>query len=266
MRILFVGDIVGEAGRKMVTRFVPELRKKKNLDVVIANGENMAGGFGITPETFQEMSQAGVDILSGGNHTFDKKEGVPVLVDEPYALRPANYPPSTPGKGAILYTLTSGKKLGVINVMGRVFMDPLDCPFQAADRHVKELSQKTPIILVDIHAEASSEKAAMGHYLDGRVSAVVGTHTHVPTADERILPGGTGYLTDAGMTGPFDSVIGVKKEIIIDRFLTRRGKKFETASGDPWLCGVIFDVVDETGKTVSIERVRIEMQRPETHP
>lgn len=266
MRILFIGDIVGEAGRKVVKQFLPELKRLKNIDVVIANNENMAGGFGVTPETFQEMSQAGIDIMTGGNHSFDKKEGIPVLNEEPFALRPANYPVNTPGRGHVLYTNSRGQKVGVVNVMGRVFMDALDCPFTAAEKLVNELRKSTPVIVVDVHAEASSEKVAMGWFLDGKVSLVVGTHTHIQTADERILPGGTAYLTDAGMTGPYDSVIGIKKEIIVDRFVTRRGKKFETAIGDPWLCGLIVEVVDESGKAVSIERVRIEMNRTETHP
>ncbi len=266
MKLLFIGDIVGEAGRSIIVRFLPALRKKHSIDVVVANGENMAGGFGITESTFREMSQAGVDILSGGNHTFDKREGVPVLEDEPYALRPANYPPGTPGKGAILYTSSSGLKVGVINVMGRIFMDPLDCPFRAVDEHLPKLLEKTKVVMVDIHAEATSEKVAMGWHCEGRASFVVGTHTHVPTADERILPGGTAYCTDAGMTGPYDSVIGIKKEIILERFLTKRGRKFEVAMGDPWLCAVLVDIDESTGKARSIERIRIEASRPETHP
>jgi len=266
MRFMFIGDIVGEAGRQMVTRFVPELKRKKNLDIVIANAENMAGGFGITPETFQEITQAGVDIVTGGNHTFDKKEGVPVLQDEPYCLRPANYPQGTPGAGSVLYTSPRGPKIGVINVMGRIFMDALDCPFKAADQLITPLLEKTKVILIDVHAEATSEKVAFGWHFDGRASLVVGTHTHIQTADERILPKGTAYLTDAGMTGPYDSVIGMRKEVIVEKFITRRGKRFEVASGDPWLCGVIVEVVAETGRAVSVERVRIELQRPETHP
>jgi metallophosphoesterase (TIGR00282 family) len=266
MKFLFIGDIVGEPGRRMVQQFVPKLRQKHGLDIVIANGENMAGGFGHTPDTVQEMMQAGVDILTGGNHTFDKKEGVPVLEHEDYVIRPANYPVGTPGKGSCLYTNTRGQKLGVINVMARVFMDPLDDPFRVADELIKPLLAKTKVIFIDIHGEATSEKMAFAWHFEGRATAVIGTHTHVQTGDERILPGGTAFLTDAGMTGPYDSVIGIRKEIIIERFLTKRGKKFETATGDPWLCGAIVEADEATGKALSITRVRIEGNRPETHP
>lgn len=266
MKFLFIGDVMGEAGRKMVTKFVPILRQKHSLDAVIANVENMAGGFGMTPETCQELFQAGVDVMTGGNHTFDKKEGATVLENEAYVIRPGNYPEGTPGQGSCLYSNTRGQKIGVVNVMGRVFMDPLECPFRTAEKLIKPLLEKTKVILIDVHAEATSEKVAMGWHFDGRASLVVGTHSHVQTGDERILPQGTAYMTDAGMTGPYDGVIGIKKEIILDRFWTRRGRKFETANGDPWLCGVIVDADDATGRARSIQRVRIEQQRPETHP
>lgn len=266
MKLLFLGDIVGEAGRNVIKKFLPQLRQKHELDVVIANVENMAGGYGITPETYLEMNQAGVDLMSGGNHSFDKKEGTPVYEEESNIVRPANYPSKTPGRGYALHTTTKGLKIGLINVMGRTFMDPLDCPFAAADAAFEKLSQQTPIIMVDFHAEATSEKVAMGWHFDGRASFVVGTHTHVQTGDERILPGGTAYLTDAGMTGPYDSVIGVKKEIILQRFLTRRGRRFETATGDAWMCGAIVEIDEKTGRALNIQRVRIENDRPETHP
>jgi 2',3'-cyclic-nucleotide 2'-phosphodiesterase len=266
MKFLFIGDVFGESGRKMVTQFVPVLKKKHNLDFVIANAENMAGGFGITPETYQELTQCGVDVLSGGNHTFDKKEGISVLENEPYALRPANYPPGTPGRGSVVVSNSNGLKMGVINVMGRTFMDPLDDPFRVAEEHFQKIKAQTPIVLVDIHAEASSEKVAMGWHFDGRATFVVGTHTHVQTADERILPKGTAYLTDAGMTGPYDSVIGIKKEIILQKFLTKRGRKFEAADGDPWLCGALIEADAQTGRALKIERIRIERLKPETHP
>lgn len=266
MRILFIGDIVGEAGRDIVKKHLPQLKEKARIDVVIANGENMAGGFGMTQGTFLEICQAGVDIVTGGNHTFDKPEGVKILEEEPYALRPANYPPDTVGRGHVLYTNSKGQKIGVINIMGRTFMEPLDCPFRKVDELIEDLKPKTNVIFVDFHAEATSEKTAMGWHLDGRVSFLVGTHTHVQTADERILPLGTGYLTDAGMTGPYDSVIGVKKEIILQRFLTKRGKKFEVASALPWLCGVLLEVSPDSGHTLQIQRVRIEDSKPETYP
>jgi metallophosphoesterase (TIGR00282 family) len=257
MKILFIGDIVGDAGRKAVRACVMRLRAQHGIDIVIANNENMAGGFGITPETFLEICQAGVDVQTGGNHTFDKKEGLPVLSSEDSVLRPANYPTSNPGRGSGVYTTSKGIKVGVLNVMGRIFMDPLDCPFQVAEKHIQELEKKTKIIFVDFHGEASSEKMAFAWNFDGRVSAVIGTHTHVQTADERILPQGTAFLTDAGMTGPYDSVIGVKKEVIIEKFLTRKGKRYEVASGEPWLCGAIIEVDTETGKAQSIERINI---------
>jgi metallophosphoesterase (TIGR00282 family) len=265
IRLLFVGDIVGEPGRLMVRDFVPKLRQQLAVDFVIANGENMAGGFGITPETFQEITQAGVDVVTGGNHTFDKKEGIPVLESEPFVLRPANYPAKTPGRGWCTVSNQHGKKIAVINVMGRVFMDPLDCPFAKVDELLAQLPSDVGAILVDFHAEATSEKVAMGWHLDGRASFVVGTHTHIPTGDARILPQGTAYLTDAGMTGPYDSVIGVKKEIIVSRFVTRRGRKFETASGDPWLCGAVVTVDAASRRAIDIQSIRIERSRPETH-
>lgn len=266
LKILFLGDVVGEPGRKVIKRFVPILREKHSLDVVIANVENMAGGFGITPETYLELTQAGVDIMTGGNHSFDKKEGVPVHEEETNIIRPLNYPEGTPGRGFVLHTTTKGLKIGVINVMGRTFMEALDCPFLAADTAYAELVKSTPIIVVDIHAEATSEKNAMGWYFDGRASLVIGSHTHVQTGDERILPGGTAYMTDAGMTGPYDSVIGVRKEIIIQKFLTRRGRRFEAAQNDAWLSGAIVDIDENTGRASSIERIRIENDRPSTHP
>lgn len=266
LRILFIGDIVGEAGRMMIQKHVRGLREYGQLDVVVANGENMAGGFGMTQSTYLEVTQAGVDIVTGGNHTFDKAEGIKVLEEEPYALRPANFPSGTPGHGHVLYTNSKGQKIGILNIMGRTFMEAMDCPFRKADELLPALKEKTKVILVDFHAEATSEKAAMAWHLDGRVSFVVGTHTHVPTGDERILPGGTGFMTDAGMTGPYDSVIGVKKEIILQRFITKRGKKFEVASGDPWLCGVLFEVDQDTGQTLKVQKIRIEQTKPETFP
>ncbi len=257
---------MGEAGRKMVSDFLPAIKKEHSIDVVIANGENMAGGFGITPETVQELYHSGVHMISGGNHTMDKKEGLPILEDDPYCVRPGNYPSTNPGRGSALLSLQNGLKVGLVNLMGRTFMDPLDCPFKAADVLVTELLKKTKVILLDFHAEATSEKMAMGWHMEGKVSVVVGTHTHVQTADERLLPGGTAFITDVGMTGPYDSVIGVKKEIILEKFVNKRGRKFEVASGDPWLCAVVADVDENTGRARGIKRIRIERSRPETHP
>jgi metallophosphoesterase (TIGR00282 family) len=266
VKIIFVGDIVGEAGRDMLRDFLPRLKEKHKIDVALVNIENMAGGFGITPSTVQEAYQAGAHLLSGGNHSFDKKEGLQVIEDDPYLVRPANYPKGTPGRGWATYSLPGGVKIALINLMGRTFMDPIDCPFQKVDEILEELKPITHNIVVDMHAEATSEKMAMGWYLNGRVSAVVGTHTHIQTADERILDAGTAYISDLGMTGPYDSVIGVKKDIVIDRFITKRGRRFETASGDPWLCGVLIDIDSNTGKARSIERIRIERKDSSTHP
>ncbi len=255
MRILFIGDIFGEAGRKMVKDFLPGLKSKYSPDVVIANAENMAGGTGMTPKTYLEIVQAGVDVVTGGNHSFDKKDGHVILDEEPYVVRPANYPAELPGKGIISFPLKDGRSLSVINMQGRTFMEPLNCPFRMMDDLLSEV--KTPFIFVDFHAEASSEKVAMGWHLDGRVSAIVGTHTHVQTADERILPKGTAAITDVGMTGPYDSVIGVQKQIILDRYIYRKHQKFEPAEHDPFLCGVVIDLDDNNGKATKIERLRI---------
>lgn len=266
MKALFIGDIVASPGRKMVQDFLPALKKKYEVEVTLINIENMAGGFGITSSTVSEMFEAGAQLLSGGNHSFDKKEGVSVLNDDPYVVRPANYPEGTPGQGFATYSLSADKKIALINIMGRTFMDPMDCPFKKVDEILLEVNKTTKNVIVDFHAEATSEKMAMGWHLDGRVSAVVGTHTHVQTADERILNQGTAFITDLGMTGPYDSVIGMKKEPIVQKFITKRGRKFEAASQDPWLCGVVIDIDEETGLSRSIERIRIERKDEKTHP
>jgi len=266
VKVLFIGDIVGGTGRKMVQDFLPKIKSKYEIDVTLINVENMAGGFGITPTTVEEMYQAGANLLSGGNHSFDKKEGIAVLEDDPYIVRPANFPEGTPGRGWASYSLSADKKIALINIMGRTFMDPLDCPFTKVTELLKEVKKITPNVIVDFHAEATSEKVAMGWHLDGKVSAVVGTHTHIQTADERVLEQGTAYISDLGMTGPYDSVIGMKKEPIIEKFITKRGRKFETASQDPWLCGVVIDIDETSGKARSIERLRIERKDESTHP
>jgi metallophosphoesterase (TIGR00282 family) len=257
MKILFVGDIVGKPGRAVVRHFVPALREEHGLDLCIGNSENSAGGAGITPDSAEELLAAGLDLLTAGNHTFAKREIGPYL-DRPGSrqLRPANYP-DAPGRGHAVLSARSGQKLGVINLEGRVFMKPLDCPFRTADRLIAQLREEgVRCILVDMHCEATSEKNAMGHYLDGRVSAVLGTHTHIQTADERVLRGGTAYQTDVGMCGPWESVIGLRKEAAIERFLTQRHASFETAQGDPRLQGAIVDIDDETGHARSIVRVQ----------
>jgi metallophosphoesterase (TIGR00282 family) len=257
LKILFLGDIVGKPGRTAVRHFVPILRERHGLDLCVGNSENSAGGAGITPDSADDLLDAGLDLLTGGNHTWSKREILPYLDREgSRQLRPANYPDGAPGRGHGVVTSKSGSKLGVVNLEGRLFMKPLDCPFRTAERLVSELRQKTPCILVDMHCEATSEKNAMGHFLDGRVSAVLGTHTHVQTADERVLPRGTAYQTDVGMCGPWDSVIGLRKEFAIERFLSARHTPFDLAPGETALQGAIVEIDDQTGRARSILRVR----------
>lgn len=260
MNILFIGDIVGRTGRQAVSRRLDRLIDRHQVDLVVANGENAAAGFGITADITRELLRMGIDVLTSGNHIWDKKEIYETLDEEPRLLRPANYPPNLPGRGAATFTTSAGVPVGILNLEGRVFMNNLDCPFRAADRLVGELRRQTPIILVDFHAEATSEKAALGAYLDGRVSAVVGTHTHVQTSDERILPGGTAYITDAGMTGSRDAVIGIRKELAIERFLTQLPVRFEVAKKDPVLCGVLFCIDEQSGRARGVQRILEEVE------
>ena len=248
-----IGDVIGKPGRVALKNVLPVLRQELDLDMVVANGENSAGGFGITPETTQEMLSAGVDLLTTGNHVWDKKEIVPQLNEGIPVIRPANYPPTAPGQGYMIVG-----DVMVMNLMGRVFLANLDCPFRAADAILEEVAQMASpprIILVDMHAEATSEKQAMGWYLDGRVSAVVGTHTHVPTADTRLLPKGTGFVTDLGMTGPHNSIIGSSVETVIEKFLTQIPQRGNVPGGPVMMNSVVIDVDRETGKTRSIGRV-----------
>ena len=257
MKLLFIGDIVGEPGRKAVKELLPGLVKKNGIDCVVANAENAAGGSGITPPIAKEIKNYGVHIITSGDHIWKRKEVTEVLEEGGSVLRPLNYPAGTPGSGSSILELpSSGVRIGVINLLGRVFMQPLECPFRAARAEITKIRKVTPNIFVDMHAEATSEKIALGWYLDGLVTAIMGTHTHVQTADERILPFGAGYITDAGMTGPFDSVIGRKKEEIITRFLTQMPARFHLAEGDVRLCGVLIDFDEKTGKTNSIERIQ----------
>ncbi len=255
MNILFIGDIVGRTGRQALAHRLDRLIDHNQVDLVVANAENAAAGFGLTAEITRDLLGLGIDVLTSGNHIWDKKEIYATLEKEVRLLRPGNYPPGLPGRGAGIFTTPGGVSVGVINLEGRVFMNNLDCPFRAADRLVEELSLRTKIILVDFHAEATSEKAAMAAYLDGRVSAIVGTHTHVQTADERVLPGGTGYLTDAGMTGSRDAVIGIRKELAIERFLTQLPVRFEVAKKDPVICGVLFTVDEKSGRASGVKRI-----------
>lgn len=257
MKILFIGDIVGGPGRRAVREVVPALIEDCRIDMVIANCENAAAGFGITREIVEELYRCRIDVLTSGNHIWDKKEVLEFVEDYETLLRPANYPQVAPGFGSVLVPCPSGVHVGVINLAGRVFMRPLDCPFKAAEREIEKLRRKTKILVVDMHAEATSEKQAMGWFLDGRVSAVIGTHTHVQTADEQILPQGTAYVTDAGMTGPFDSIIGTKKEAVLERFLNQMPNKFDVAKGDVRLQGVLINLDQDTGRSLGIERINL---------
>lgn len=258
VNILFIGDVIGKPGRQAVSRELHRLVDRYRLDLVIANGENAAGGFGITEETAKDLFKSGIHFLTSGNHIWDKKDALEFIAREERLIRPANYPPGTAGRGSAVVKTPGGAKVGVLNLEGRVFMNNLDCPFRTADREVARLREETSIIFVDFHAEATSEKASLGWYLDGRVSAVVGTHTHVQTADERIFPGGTAYLTDAGMTGAFDSVIGVRKDEPIEKFLTQVPVKFEIAKNNLRLNGIVVTVDEDTGRALGVERVNLE--------
>jgi 2',3'-cyclic-nucleotide 2'-phosphodiesterase len=255
VKILFIGDIVGEPGRRAVKELLPRLRRQHELDVVIANGENSAGGSGITPKTADEIFAAGVNIITSCDHLWDQKEVINLLQNESRFIRPLNYPSGTPGQGSYIYQVPSQAPVAILNLQGRTFMPPLENPFTYARAEVERLRQKARIIFVDFHAEATSEKIALGRMLDGQVSAVIGTHTHVQTADEQIFPGGTAYLTDAGFTGPHDSVIGRDVDAIIKRFLTLQPQRFTVAEHDVKLQGVIIDVEETTGRARSIIRV-----------
>ncbi|MBN1958558.1 MAG: TIGR00282 family metallophosphoesterase [Desulfuromonadales bacterium] len=256
MKILFVGDVVGKAGRRLLADHIDRLVDRHFVDLVVVNGENAAAGYGLTAPVLKELYAAGADVVTTGNHIWDKKEIYPVLDQDKRLLRPANYPPGLPGRGQGLYETASGIQVGVLNLEGRVFMKNLDCPFRVADALIEQLKQSTPVILVDFHAEATSEKQALGYYLDGRVSAVIGTHTHVQTADEKILPEGTGYLTDVGMTGSHDAIIGNQKEAALDRFLTQMPVRLEVAKKDPQLSAVLLTVDEQSGSCVQIERIQ----------
>lgn len=260
MRILFIGDIVGSPGRSIVLERLEDIVSNEQADLVIANGENAASGFGITPRLAEELLSAGIEVLSGGNHIWDRKEILDFIPREPRLLRPANFPAASPGSGLFCGTSRMGTPYGVLCLQGRVFMAANDDPFSAADRELGKLPEQTKVILVDMHAEATSEKLAMGWYLDGRVSAVVGTHTHVATADERILPGGTAYITDVGMTGPHDSVIGMEKGVVIKRFLDGMPARFEVATGDIQMNAVLIEVDSVSGRAVSIARRRYRLE------
>jgi metallophosphoesterase (TIGR00282 family) len=257
MNILLIGDIVGKPGRQVVNQYLRALRKQHKIEIVVANAENAAGGFGLTLDTARELLDAGINVLTSGNHIFAQKEIIPYLDTDIPVLRPLNYPPGVPGRGYLI----SGKVL-IVNLMGRTFMNNLDCPFRAMDKLLNELNKKPRIIIVDFHAEATSEKVAMGHYLDGRVSAVLGTHTHVGTIDAQILPGGTAYVTDIGMTGPTDSIIGDDADSVIQRFLTQMPHHLSVGKGKPVLNAVLVEVDETSGKATSIKRIQREIAEP----
>lgn len=256
MKVLFIGDIVGAPGRLALETLAPKIKKREGIDFVIVNGENVAAGSGVTPALAADLFGYGADVITSGDHIWKRKEMVAELGSDKRLLRPANYPAGAPGFGYGVFEAGPGRNVGVLNLVGRVFMAAVECPFRTAKEIIDQIKDRAKIIIVDMHAEATSEKIALGYYLDGQVSAVLGTHTHVQTSDEKILPGGTAFISDVGMTGPFDGVIGRKKEQIIKRFLTQLPTKFEMAEGDIQLHGVILDIDDSSGRAISIKRVQ----------
>jgi 2',3'-cyclic-nucleotide 2'-phosphodiesterase len=255
MKILFIGDIVGKPGRDLIRKGLRNLVEHHGVDFVIANAENSAAGFGVTKDIGDTLLEWGVDVMTSGNHIWDKKEAIEYIASQPRLLRPANYPAGVPGKGSYVAQTGDGRAVGVINAMGRVFMLNIDDPFAVVLREIEAMRGRTKIIIVDFHAEATSEKVAMGWHLDGKVTLVVGTHTHVQTADERILPNGTAYLTDAGMTGPHDSIIGMEKEPSLARFLNAMPSRFEPATGNPRLNGIVVEADEKTGRALAVTRI-----------
>ncbi len=256
MKIFFIGDVFGNLGKRILAERLPSFIQEHSIDVCIANGENVAGGKGLTHNLIGKLRKFGVNVITGGNHSFANADGLDDLANDPFVLRPHNFPPGNVGKGTALYTLADGRTLGIVNLQGRVFFnEDLDCPFRTGEAAIRELSSRTRAIVVDFHAEATSEKKALAAYIDGTVSAIIGTHTHVQTADERISAAGTASITDAGMTGAEDSIIGMKKEQVIRRFLLQTPVRFEPSDDGPVLCGVIVDIDDASGKAASISRV-----------
>ena len=257
MNILIIADVVARPGRLAILERIKELREQYQIDIALMNGENVAGGFSITPALADELFESGFDVMTSGNHIFDKQEIIPYLDANSRLIRPANYPPETPGSGLFIGEI-NGFKIAVLNLLGRVFMPPVDDPFRVADEKINLIPEDVKIRLVDFHAEATSEKYAMGWFLAGRVSAVYGSHTHVPTADERIMDGGTAYITDVGMTGSYEGVIGMEKNQIIERFTKFPAKRAEHAKGNVWICAIVLEVDEQTGRTQKITRLRLE--------
>lgn len=258
MRVLFIGDVVGKAGRSLLAEALRRLQAEVEADFTIANVENAAGGFGLTEPVWAELKRLPIDVFTSGNHIWDKRETAAILDGEPRLLRPANYPAGNPGRGFCVQESRGGVPVAVVNLQGLTFMTPIESPFAVADRVLAEVGNAARVIVVDMHAEATSEKQALAWYLDGRVSAVLGTHTHVPTADERILPSGTAAITDVGMTGPYEGIIGFKPRGVLERFLYATPRSFEAASRGAALCGVVVEVEDATGRALGIRRVRVE--------
>jgi metallophosphoesterase (TIGR00282 family) len=258
LRLLFIGDIVASAGMNVVLSHLPNLVKEQSIDVVIANGENVNEGKGIIKKEADQLFAAGVHVITSGNHIWERWPTKHLLAEEPRVLRPHNYPRENAGSGVYILSMNNGVKIGVINIQGRVYMQSIDCPFKTMEKIIPNIVRETPIVLVDFHAEATAEKVAMGWYLDGKVSAVVGTHTHIPTADERVLPGGTAYITDVGMSGPYASVVGMKTDIALRRFFLQTPHKFEPADGDARLSAVLISINRKTGRATGIQRI----QRP----
>ena len=256
MRIVFLGDIVGRPGRQAVARVLQRLKRELDVDLVIANCENAANGKGVTPRVAEELRDAGIDVLTSGNHVWHDRAIVPYLEESSRLLRPYNLPPGTPGRGWTVVRTAAGREVAILNLIGRVFMGPAECPFRAADAALAEIAARTPVIVVDMHAEATSEKGAVARYLDGRITAIIGTHTHVQTADEMVLSGGTAMLTDAGMCGPVESVLGVRTDRVIQRFLTALPVRFDVADGPTIVQGAVIELADGTGRATSIARIQ----------
>jgi len=256
LNVLVIGDIVGRPGRQAFAKLFPVLKEEYSVDFCIVNGENSAAGSGFTPKVVSFLLESGADVITSGDHVWKNQAVFKIIDEEPRLLRPANYPDSAPGKGYSVFELKNGLKIAVINLVGRVFMNAVECPFKTSAGLVSKLSQQTPIIIIDMHAEATSEKIALGWYLDGKVSCIFGTHTHIQTADETILPKGTGFITDIGMTGPYKSVLGREVEPVLKRFITQIPARFDVAENDLKVCGALFEIDEETGKTLSVKRIQ----------